>query len=172
MANIFIQADIKLREWNFRRKRMPKIAAALPEAIDLLALVMHAGLDFQVALKHYLDEGPGGPLKEELETVFREIQLGTSRVEALRHLVTRAPEPALKESARTIIQGIELGSSLGPLLRAQAQALRKRRAYQAEKRAAQAPLKLMFPLMIFIFPTIFIVLFGPLALTFFSGGQP
>jgi tight adherence protein C len=168
----FKELDQKLRAWNTRRKRFPAIAAGLPEAIDMLALVMRAGLDFQVALKQYVDRGPAGPLKEELRTVHEEIQLGTSRVEALKHFAQRVPEPSIKEMVRTIIQGIELGSSLTPLLRSQAQALRRQRAYQAEKKAAQAPLKLLFPLMVFIFPTIFIVLFGPLALSFFSGAKP
>ena|SRR5258706_15116496 len=170
MVLSFQQLDAQLRRWNDQRKRFPAIASALPEAIDLLALVMQAGLDFQVALKYYVDQGPDGLLKEELETVFHEIQLGASRVQALKALCERVPEPALKETARSIIQGIELGSSLVPLLRAQAHALRRRRAYQAEKLAAQAPLKLLFPLMIFIFPTIFIVLFGPLVLQWMSGG--
>jgi tight adherence protein C len=172
MGISFTDIDRRFRRWNTQRKRRLLIAAALPEAIDLLALVMQAGLDFQVALKHYVDDGPAGPLKEELQGVSREIQLGTSRVNALKHLCERMPEPALKETARTLIQGIELGSSLTPLLRSQAQALRRHRACQAEKAAAKAPLKLMFPLMVFIFPTIFIVLFGPLALQFYSGGHP
>jgi tight adherence protein C len=166
------ELDQKMRHWNIRRKRFPLIAAALPEAIDMLALVMRAGLDFQVALKQYVDRGPAGPLKDEFRTVYQDIQLGTSRVNALKHLAERVPEPSIKEMTRTIIQGIELGSSLTPLLRSQAQALRRQRAFQAEKKAAQAPLKLLFPLMVFIFPTIFIVLFGPLALSFFSGAKP
>ena len=163
--------DTVLREWNQQRKRLPQIAAALPEAIDLMALVMQAGLDFQVALKHFVDQGPDGPLKDEFRVVSKEIQLGTSRVEALNRLCHRVSEPALKETVRTIIQGIELGASLAPLLRTQAQALRRRRAYHAEKKAAQAPLKLLFPLMVFIFPTIFVVLFGPLALQFMSSAH-
>src|SRR5262245_48962065 len=141
-----------------QRKRLSQITAQLPEAIDLLALIMQAGLDFQVALKHYLERGPAGPLKEELQTLAHEIELGASRVEALRHLCERVPSPAVKETTRTIIQGIELGSSLSPLLKQQAQALRRQRAFAAEKKAAQAPIKLLFPLIVFIFPTIFIVL--------------
>jgi tight adherence protein C len=167
--NKLVEWDAAFRQWNANRKRFPAIAAALPEAIDLLTLVMQAGLDFQVALKHYVDRGPEGPLKEEFHRVHQEIQIGMSRVNALKYLCQRAPEPALKETARTLIQGIELGSSLTPLLRAQAQALRQKRAYQAEKKAAQAPLKLLFPLLVFIFPTIFVVMFGSLAMNVFLG---
>jgi tight adherence protein C len=156
------ELDTNLRLWNERRKRRKVIAATLPEAIDLLILVMQAGLDFQVALGHYLENAPHNALWEEFSMLQTEIRTGLSRVEALRHLAQRVDEPNLKETARTIIQGLELGSSLTPILRIQAQTLRKRRANDAEKRAAIAPLKLMFPLLVFIFPTIFIILFAPM----------
>lgn len=162
--------DAAFRQWNIRRKRFPKIAEALPEAIDLIALVMKAGLDFQVALKYYVEWGPPGPLREEMILLQSEMQLGVSRAQALRNLIQRVPEPSLRETVTSLIQGIELGSSLSSLLRTQAQMLRKTRAYQAEKRAAQAPLKLMFPLFVFIFPTIFVVLFGPMMLSLMQGG--
>jgi len=155
-----------LRQWNSDRKRFPLIAATLPEAIDLMVLVMRAGLDFQVAMQHYLERGPAGPLRDELATMQAEVRTGTPRLDALRRLHERVREPGLQETVRTIIQGIELGSSLTPILRVQAQALRKARSYQAEKRAAVAPLQLMIPLFVFIFPTLFIVLFGPLVLSF------
>jgi tight adherence protein C len=151
------------------RKRMRLIPAELPEAIDLLTLVMQAGLDFQVALAHYLERAPQGPLRAELSIVQSEIRTGTSRIDALRHFAERVPDRDVRETARAIIQGIELGSSLVPILRAQAKSLRKRRAFEAEKRAAVAPLKLMVPLFVFIFPTLFIVLFGPVVLTIMRG---
>jgi tight adherence protein C len=168
----FQDIDQKVRNWNEDRRRLPQIAAVLPEALDLLVLIMLAGLDFQVALAHYLEKAPHGPLWEELSKVQMEIRMGVSRVEALRHLAARTREPGLQEMARAAVQGIELGSSLTPVLRAQARALRKRRAYQAEKRAAVAPLKLMFPLLIFIFPTVLVILFTPLYLSARHMGLP
>jgi tight adherence protein C len=158
------ELDARIRQWNVNRKRAKEINAALPEAIDLLVLVMQAGLDFQVALAHYLDKAPHNALWEEFSTLQSEIRTGLSRTDALRHLAARVREPGLKETARTIIQGIELGSSLTPILRTQAQALRKQRAYAAEKQAATAPLKLMFPLLVFIFPTIFVILIAPMVI--------
>lgn len=158
-----------LKNWFWKRRRLRLIPAALPEAIDLLTLVMQAGLDFQVALIHYLERAPEGPLREELATVQSEIRMGVSRIDALRHLGERVPDRDVRETVRAIIQGIELGSSLTPILRTQARALRKRRAFEAEKRAAVAPLKLMFPLFVFIFPTLFVVLFGPVVLTIMKG---
>jgi len=170
--NSFGSWDQKVRDWNRDRKRLPEIAGALPEAIDVLVLVMQAGLDFQVALTHYLEKAPRGALWEELSRMQLEVRTGVSRVEALRHLADRAREPGLQEMCRSIIQGIELGSSLTPILKIQAQSLRKRRAFQAEKRAALAPLKLMFPLLVFIFPTILVILFTPLYLSTLQGGVP
>lgn len=174
MFFVLQRLDTQLRQRNAFRKRLPKIAAALPNAIDLIALVMQAGLDFQVALMHYVERGPAGPLREELERVTKDIQLGQSRVQALHELCGRVPEPSLKETVRSLIQGIELGTSLAPVLRLQAQTLRRHRAALAEKQAALAPLKLLFPLFVFIFPTVFIVLLGPILLTAVApgGGVP
>ncbi len=165
----FAELDRAALDWLAHRQRLHLIPAALPEAIDLMTLVMQAGLDFQVALAHYLEMAPKGPLREELAIVQSEIRTGVSRVDALQHLAERVPDRDVRETARAIIQGIELGSSLTPILRAQARALRKRRAFEAEKRAAVAPLKLMFPLFVFIFPTLFVVLFGPVILTIMKG---
>ncbi len=151
------------------KRRLQQIRASLPEALDILALVMQAGLDFQVALLHYLESGPVGPVREELAAMQLEIRTGTSRVEALRSLQTRVDSAELRETARALIQGIELGTSLAPVLRLQAKVLRKRRALEAEKHAALAPIKLMFPLFVFIFPTIFVVLFGPVVLSMMRG---
>ena len=164
-----MKLDAAVKNWFWQRRRLRLIPAALPEAIDLLTLVMQAGLDFQVALAHYLERAPAGPLREELGIVQSEIRTGVSRIDALRHLGERVPDRDVRETARAIIQGIELGSSLTPILRSQARALRRRRALDAEKRAAVAPLKLMFPLFVFIFPTLFVVLFGPVVLTIMRG---
>src|SRR5882762_7030956 len=106
----FKELEEKCRVWFLQRKRLRLIPAALPEAIDLLTLVMQAGLDFQVALSHYLERAPQGPLREELAIVQSEIRTGTSRVDALRHLCDRVPDRDVRETARAIIQGMELGS--------------------------------------------------------------
>jgi tight adherence protein C len=161
--------DLQMRSrrwiaWWQTRKRNVEMGRALPEALDLLILVMQAGLDFQVALAHYLDHSPHNALWDEFMTVQTEIRTGLSRIDALRHLAARATEPSLQETARTLVQALELGSSLTPILRQQAKALRQRRSYDAERRAALAPLKLMFPLMVFIFPSLFVILFTPIVL--------
>src|SRR5258708_11109071 len=109
--------------WMEQRQRLKLIPAALPEAIDLLTLVMQVGLDFQVALAHELDRAPVGPLRDELAIVQSEIRTGRSRIDALRHLCDRVLFFFKQKTAYEIIQGIELGSSLTPILRSQARAL-------------------------------------------------
>ena len=163
------QLDRHLLDWNRRRRRSQAIRAELPDALELWALMLQAGLDIRTALQHYLIDGPAGPLKSDLESVARELQMGAARAEALRQLAQRTDEPNLRETLRGLIQGLELGAALAPLLRSQARALRRQRALEAEKQAAQAPLKLLFPLIVFIFPTVFLVLFGPLALSLSQG---
>jgi tight adherence protein C len=162
--NALLELDRRVRRWNENRKATKEIVASLPEAIDLWSLVLQAGLDFQVALDHYLTSAPHDALWRELSTLQTEIRTGIGRAQALRNLAHRADEPNLKETARVLLQGVELGSSLAPILRAQGHALRKRRAYAAEKQAAMAPLKLLFPLLVFIFPTMFVIFFVPMAL--------
>jgi tight adherence protein C len=170
MAISVAALDHAVREWNIQRRARVEIRQQLPPAIDLLALIVQAGLDFQVALAYYVEHAPKGALQQELTRVQQEIRVGIPRVEALKRLGTRVGESSVREFVQTVVQGIELGASLGPLLRTQAQALRRAQAAHAEKQAAKAPLKLLAPLLLFIFPTIFIVLFGPLALTVLRGG--
>ncbi len=162
--------DRAVRSRNNTRKQNARIAAVLPSALDIIALVLQAGLDFQVALDYYLRYAPAGPLYDEWQRTARDLQLGRSRHQALRGLRERTSEPGLRETARMLLQGIELGTSLAPVLREQARALRAHQAALAEKKAAVAPLKLLIPLLLFIFPTIFIVLLGPLLLRVRQGG--
>ncbi len=150
---------------------VPVSAAGLPETLDLLTLLVQAGLDFQVAMERYLKYGEKNKIHEELFTVSCAMQTGSSRSDALRALAKRTRNSELRQTAKAIVQATELGSSLAPVFRAQSQLLRKTRALRAEKQAALAPLKLLFPLFVFIFPTIFVVLFGPVILTVMRGGK-
>jgi tight adherence protein C len=161
----------QLNQWRAKQKQKKRIDAALPAALDLMALVMQAGLDFQVALQKYVQEGPAGPLKEEWTALQQELALGASRKDALKHLAQHTCSDALRETARALTQGLELGSSLAPLLKMQARSLRQKMAFAAEKKAAQAPLKLLFPLFVFIFPTILAVLIGPIIMSIAAGGS-
>jgi tight adherence protein C len=99
-----------------------------------------------------------------------EIELGKSRIEAFQAMSERLQYPSLNIVINSMITAIKTGGSIAPTLRALSDQFRTERFQLAEKLAAQAPTKLMFPLVIFIFPTIFIILFGPILLTFMQGG--
>ena len=103
-------------------------------------------------------------LAVEFGQTLRDIQLGRTRAQALRDLSRRVDLPELNSLVSALIQADELGSSLGPILRVQSEQLRTRRSQQAEKLAMQAPVKILLPLIFFIFPCIFIMIFGPIIL--------
>jgi tight adherence protein C len=144
--------------------RQDEIRKALPYALDLLTLSVEAGLDFTQALSRIVKKLTHGALAVELGQTVRDIQLGRTRPQALRELGHRVDVPELNSIVTALIQADELGSSLGPILRIQAEQLRTRRSQMAEKTAMEAPVKILLPLIFFIFPTIFIMLFGPIVL--------
>ncbi len=157
--------------WLKRRQAQFHIALlkALPECLELQSLVMEAGLDLTTGLQHYLEKGRDNPLKPLLQGLQTEIRMGKSRQEAYQNLARRSSFLPLRAACRSIAQGLTLGTPLAPLLREQAAALRLRRMQIAEKKAAEAPIRMLLPLFVFIFPTIFITLLGPIAVLFMNG---
>jgi tight adherence protein C len=153
-----------------RTRLHASLLKAMPEWLELTALVMEAGLDLSAGFQQYLQKGSPGPLQTMLANVHTETQMGRSRSEALTALAKRTSFAPLRDVCRSLVQALSLGSSLAPLLREQGTALRTKRMQIAEKKAAEAPLKVLFPLFVFIIPTVFIVLFGPVAMMFFNGG--
>jgi len=152
---------------NIRRKI---VFRSLPDVLDLLTLCVEAGLDFGSAVNKLVERGEEGPLKDEFFNLEQEIRMGKSRIDALRDMAQRIDHPALTSVVNSLIQAIQLGGSLASILRTQSDQMRTQRFLLAEKLAAEAPIKLLFPLLFFIFPTIFIVLFGPIVLMFLKGG--
>ncbi len=146
------------------RRRQDEIRRSLPFALDLLTLSVEAGLDFTQALTRIVKKLGNSALAVELGQTVRDIHLGRTRVQALRDLSRRVDLSELNSLVGSLIQADELGSSLGPILRIQADQLRVRRSQAAEKLAMEAPVKILLPLILFIFPTIFIMIFGPIAL--------
>jgi tight adherence protein C len=153
-----------------RREFHTALLKALPDCLERLALVLEAGLDLGAALRLYLAKGPNGPLKNILQAAYKDIQLGRSRIEAFEALGQRTSFAPLGELSRSIVQALALGTSLAPLLREQSGVLRLKRMQLAEEKAAQAPIKILFPLFVFIFPSVFIVLLGPIVILFMRGG--
>lgn len=162
MLLLYLQPSAWLRGAIRRRQR--SFERALPFVLDLLTLSVEAGLDFMTGLKRILDHRAMDPLGEELLRTLREVQVGKTRREALRMFGQRAQHPDISAVVNALVQADELGVSLGAILRIQADQMRVRRFQRAEKMAQEAPVKLLFPLVAFIFPAVFIVLLGPVLL--------
>ena len=142
------------------RKRREAIRAQLPDALDLLAVSVEAGLGFDGAVAK-LTEHMEGALAEEFSLTLGEMRIGESRHDALKKLAARAAAPEVASFCRAIIQADQLGISLGRLLRVQATDARNKRQDAAEEKAMKSPIKMLFPTVIFIFPAMFIVILGP-----------
>ncbi len=144
------------------KKRHHKIMRALPYALDLLTLSVEAGLDFQAAVAKVVEKGQPGPLREELAIMLGEIRLGKTREQALRNMAARIQLAQMTTFVSNLVQADRMGTSLGKILRIQSTQMRIERTHRAEKLANQAPVKLLFPLVFCIFPTVFVVLFTPI----------
>jgi len=142
------------------RRRQDAVSADLPDALDLLSVSVEAGLGFDGAIQK-LTEHMEGPLIEEFELALGEIRVGEGRPEALKRMVERVPAPEMASFVRAIVQADQLGISLGRILRVQATDARLKRQAAAEEKAMKAPIKMLFPLVMFIFPAMFIVILGP-----------
>jgi len=146
------------------RRRGAQLGSALPDALDLLAVSVEAGLGFDAAIAK-LVQHMKGPLSEEFELALGEMRIGESRADALKKLAARAGTPEISSFVRSIIQADQLGTSLGRILRVQATDTRNKRQAAAEERAMKAPIKMLFPTVLFIFPAMFIVVLGPAMLS-------
>lgn len=141
-------------------RRQEVVSADLPDALDLLAVSVEAGLGFDGAIAK-LTEHMAGPLIDEFALTLSEIRVGEGRAEALKRMVERVPAHEMASFVRAIIQADQLGISLGRLLRVQAADARLKRQATAEEKAMKAPIKMLFPMVAFIFPAMFIVILGP-----------
>jgi tight adherence protein C len=149
------------------RSRRKKIAPALPDALDLVAVCVEAGLGLDAAIQQ-LTEQTSGPLADELDLALSEMRIGASRQEALRNLAERVDVPELTRAIRSIAQAEQHGSSLGRALGIIAEEARERRQTTAEGEANKAPVKMLFPTVGFIFPALFVVVLGPALLTIYG----
>jgi len=150
----WLNRSLKLRHLAIQR--------ALPFVLDLLTLSVEAGMDFMSALQRNCERRKLDPLNEELIRMTREIQIGLPRRVALRNMAIRVDLADLRSVANALIQADELGVSIGAILRIQSDQMRSRRFDRAEKLANEAPVKMLFPLMLFIFPAVFVILLGPI----------
>jgi tight adherence protein C len=156
-----------LPEWIVRSRsstRQEEIRRALPDALDLLSITVQAGLAFDAALERVSRE-MGGPLGDELFRVVQEMRLGKGRGEALRDLADRTTVDELKAFVMAMVQAEIFGIAISQVLQTQAEEQRIKRRQRAEERAMKLPVKLVFPLILCIFPAMMVVLLGPAAIT-------
>ena len=148
--------------WLSRRVkgRQKAILLAVPDTLDLLTISVKAGLGFDAALGKVVEKTKG-PLADEFRRTLAEIRVGKTRRESLRDMVTRTNVPALNNFIGAIIQAEQLGVSISKVLQVQSEQLRIERRQRAEEMAAKAPIKMLFPLVGCIFPSLFIVILGP-----------
>jgi len=149
------------------RRRQTTITKSLPDALDLITTCVEAGLGLDAALAR-VAEKVEGPFAEELSRTLREIGMGRMRREALRELADRTGVPDLVTFVNAVVQAEQMGTGIGQVLRVQAEQLRVRRRQRAEESAHQAPVKMTFPLVLCIFPTLFLVILGPAGITLYE----
>jgi tight adherence protein C len=149
-----------------RAVRERAIVRALPGAVDVLSLSVEAGLEFLIALERLVKRGLEGPLRDELTTVLNDIRLGTSRANAMRAMAARLEIPEVSSFIATLVQADLLGASIGDVLKQQAAFLRTERFQRAEKAGGQATQKIIFPMLLFIFPAVLLVVIAPIVLKF------
>ncbi len=143
-------------------RRHLEILKALPNVLDLLTLSVEAGRDFLTALRDIIGRRKTDSIGTELQRALHEIQLGKSRQAALKEMANRVRQPDLTTVINSIIQADELGVSIGQLLRVQGDQLRSKRFSRAEKLASESPVKILMPIVVCIFPCVFVVLMGPI----------
>lgn len=153
-------------------RREASVLRDLPLALDLLALAVEGGLPIGAALELVARRGPAGPLRDALACATAAIAAGRPRADALADLSRALPLPAVAALVGAIGQADRLGGRLAPALRAQAAQRRTERWHRAERRALLAPVRLLLPLALCIFPATFVVLLVPLLLRFAAEAAP
>ncbi len=148
-------------------KRRKAFRKSLPDVMDLLVVCVEAGLSFDMALMRVV-EGFGGSISDEFRRVLRETRLGKPRKDALKDMCDRVDTGELTSLVNAIIQAEQLGVGISSVLRMQSDLIREKRQQFIEEQAMKAPIKMLFPLVFFIFPSIFVVILGPAILNIFK----
>jgi tight adherence protein C len=148
-------------------RRQAIITKSLPDSFDLVTTCVEAGLGLDAALAR-VAEKVEGPFADELARTLREVGMGRMRRDALQELGQRTGVPDLVTFVNAVVQAEQMGTGIGQVLRVQAEQLRVRRRQRAEEMANQAPVKMTFPLVLCIFPTLFLVILGPAGITIYD----
>lgn len=160
IPNMWLKAKAKQRQKNILR--------SLPDAIDLLTTSVEAGLGIDAALGQ-VAEKVKGPISVELRRVLCDMAMGSARRDALRAFADRTQVPDIQQFVNAVVQAEQMGVTLGQVIRVQADQMRVKRRQRAQQQAYKAPVKMVFPLVLFIFPAIFVVILGPAMITIMRG---
>lgn len=161
-AILFFVPDLYLAARSDKRRR--EMQKTLPQIIDLLVIATEAGMSFESALEVVTRRNRKGVLYQELAQALDEIRLGSSQEDALRNLAQRLDHPDVTSFVLTLVQGQKLGTPISRILTVVAQQVRVKQANAFETEASKAPIKILFPLLLFIFPSLMVVLLGPVVL--------
>lgn len=153
-----------------KKKREKEVIRVLPMYLEFISMSVEAGLNLNGAIGQAVDKGPAGAMRNEFQIVMRDIRAGASRADALTRLAERVDIKEVSSFVRAVIQAERLGSSMGNLLKIQSEQRRNERFQRAEKQAMEAPVKLILPLMAFIFPVTFMILAFPIIVKFMEQG--
>jgi len=170
MASILAVLVLLLWRRDRASARLKAIHRALPFYLDVITLAIESGANLSGALTHALSKGPPGPLHREIQRMVRDVRAGQSRIHALRALSDRVDLPSVRSWMGALIAAEKHGSSLGVVLRAQSEQRREERFQAAEKMAMRAPVKMLFPLLLFIFPCTLALLFFPVVVRLLEEG--
>lgn len=151
--------------------RQKEVFRSLPDTLDLLTICLEAGMGINEALNKVVEKTKPNALRDEIDRTLREIQLGNPRLQALRDMSKRIDLKELSSVIISIIQAEQMGTSLAKTLKVQSEIIRDIRWQKAQEMAQKAPVKMIIPIALFIFPTIFVVIFGPLVINFMFNSQ-
>jgi len=151
------------------QQRQKGIISGMPFAVDMLALSVEAGLDFIAAMTKVVEKARPGPLTEEFEIMIKEIKVGASRAEALRNMAWRIDLIPISSFCATLIAADSVGASIGPILKALSEEIRQKKSAEVEKEGATAATKILFPMMAFIIPAVFLMVAAPIIVEFVAG---
>ncbi len=165
---VFFLPDLKLNDVITKRKR--SIFIDLPFCMDLLTLAVEAGMNFSSGIREVVEKGKANPLRDELEKMLQEMRLGVSQRDALIGFADRIDLYEVRSFTAALNQAEKLGTPLGETLRIQSDIRRNERFQKAEKLAQEAPIKMLMPLAMFIFPAVFIVILLPIVIQMMRGG--
>jgi tight adherence protein C len=153
-----------------RKRREIAVVRSMPVYLDFITMCVEAGLNLSGALSQSMEKAPPSPLRNEFSIVLRDLRAGLTRADALRRMADRLDITEVTSFVSAVVQAEKMGASLASVLRVQADQRRNERFQRAEKLAMEAPIKLVGPLIMFIFPVTFIVLAFPIAMKFMAQG--